>query len=71
MPETIKAKELDVRGSRLQKRKFQQVIDLVKEGKVDLDHKISHTFPMEKAQEAFDFADSGDPSIRKIVLTMA
>lgn len=47
-----------------------RVIDLVKEGKVDLDHKISHTFPMEKAQEAFDFADSGDPAIRKIVLTM-
>ncbi len=71
MPETITSKELDVRGSRLQNRKFQQVIDLVKEGKVDLNHKISHTFPMEKAQEAFDFADSGDPSIRKIVLTMA
>ncbi len=65
----ITSKELDVRGSRLQNRKFQQVIDLVNAGKVDLSGSISHTFPMERAQEAFDFVDSRDPSIRKIVLT--
>lgn len=64
----ITSKELDVRGSRLQNRKFQQVIDLVNEGKVDLHRAVSHTFPFEKAQEAFDFADSRDPSIRKIAL---
>ncbi len=66
----ITSKELDIRGSRLQNRKFQQAIDLVREGKVDLDHKISHTFPMLEAQKAFDFNDSRDPSIRKIVLTL-
>ncbi|MCR4706545.1 MAG: alcohol dehydrogenase catalytic domain-containing protein [Clostridiales bacterium] len=66
----ITSKELDIRGSRLQNRKFQTAIDLVKEGKVDLDHKISHTFPMFEAQKAFDFNDTRDPSIRKIVLTL-
>lgn len=66
----ITSKELDIRGSRLQNRKFQEVIDLVNEGKVDLDHKISHTFKFTEAQAAFDFNDSHDPSIRKIVLTM-
>lgn len=65
----ITSKELDVRGSRLQNRKFQQVIDLVNEGKVDLRGSISHTFPIEEAQKAFDFVDSHDPSIRKVVLT--
>ena len=65
----ITSKELDVRGSRLQNRKFQQVIDLVNEGKVDLKGSISHTFPFEEAQKAFDFVDSKDPSIRKVVLT--
>ncbi len=65
----ITSKELDVRGSRLQNRKFQQVIDLINEGKVDLRGSISHTFPIEEAQKAFDFVDSHDPSIRKIVLT--
>lgn len=65
----ITSKELDVRGSRLQNKKFQTAIDLIREGKLDLTGTISHTYPFEKAQEAFDFADTKDPSIRKIVLT--
>ena len=65
----ITSKELDIRGSRLQNRKFQTAIDLINEGKLDLDHKISHTFNFLDAQKAFDFNDSRDPSIRKIVLT--
>lgn len=65
----ITSKELDVRGSRLQNKKFQKAIDLVKEGKLDLKGTISHTFPIRDAQKAFDFVDSRDPSIRKIVLT--
>lgn len=65
----ITSKELDVRGSRLQNRKFQAVIDLVNEGKVDLSNSVSHTFNFLDAQKAFDFNDSHDPSIRKIVLT--
>ena len=60
---------LDVRGSRLQNRKFQDVIDLVNEGKVDLRGSISHTWNFEDAQAAFDFVDSRDPSYRKGVLT--
>lgn len=66
----ITSKELDVRGSRLQNRKFQQVIDLVREGKVDLSGSVSHTFPMTQAQQAFDLVDSHDPSVRKVALTM-
>lgn len=65
----ITSKELDVRGSRLQNRKFQSVIDMVKEGKVNLHGSVSHTFPLREAQKAFDFACSGDPAMRKIVLT--
>lgn len=65
----ITSKELDVRGIRLQNRKFQAVIDLVNEGKVDLSNSVSHTFNFLDAQKAFDFNDSHDSSIRKIVLT--
>lgn len=65
----ITSKELDVRGSRLQNKKFQTAIDLINEGKLDLSGTVSHTFPIEKAQEAFDFMDSKDKSIRKVVLT--
>lgn len=65
----ITSKELDVRGSRLQNKMFGKAIKLIHEGKLDLSGSISHTFPLTKAQEAFDFVDSKDPSIRKIVLT--
>ena len=65
----ITSKELDVRGSRLQNRKFQTVIDMVNKGKVNLNTSISHRFYFEDAQKAFDFNDTHDPSIRKIVLT--
>lgn len=65
----ITSKELDVRGSRLQNRKFQTVIDLIQQGQVDLSGSISHRFYFQDARKAFDFNDTHDPSIRKIVLT--
>ena len=65
----ITSKELDVRGSRLQNRMFGKAIELINEGKLDLNGSCSHTFPIERAQEAFDFSDGGDPSIKKIVFT--
>lgn len=65
----ITSKELDVRGSRLQNKMFGKAIEMIHEGKLDLTGSISHTFPLTKAQEAFDFIDSKEPSIRKIVLT--
>lgn len=65
----ITSKELDVRGSRLQNKMFGTAIDLVNQKRLDLSGSVSHTFPLTKAQEAFDFVDSHDPSIRKIVLT--
>ena len=65
----ITSKELDVRGSRLQNKMFGKAIELIEAGKLDLTGSVSHTFPLTKAQEAFDFVDSRDPSIRKIVLT--
>ncbi len=65
----ITSKELDVRGSRLQNKKFKTAIELIEEDKLDLKGTISHTFYFEDAQKAFDFADSKNPEIRKIVLT--
>lgn len=47
----------------------QMRLQLIYEGKLDLNGIVSHTFPLVKAQEAFDFVDSYDPSIRKVVLT--
>lgn len=65
----ITSKELDIRGSRLQNRKFGEVIRLVNEHQVHLDGSVSHRFHFLDAQKAFDFVDSKDPSMRKVVLT--
>ena len=65
----ITSKELDVRGSRLQNKMFGRAIEMIQEGTLNLNGSVSHTFRLEQAQEAFDFVDSHDPSIRKIVLT--
>lgn len=65
----ITSKELDVRGSRLQNKMFGKAIEMIKEGKLDLTGSASHTFPLTQAQEAFDFVDTRDPSIRKVVFT--
>lgn len=65
----ITSKELDVRGSRLQNKMFGKAIELIRQGDLDLTGAVSHTFPLTQAQEAFDFVDSRDPSIRKVVLT--
>lgn len=65
----VTSKELDIRGSRLQNQMFGRAIELIEEGKLDLNHSISHTFSLLNAQEAFDFVDRHDPSTRKIVFT--
>lgn len=65
----ITSKELDVRGSRLQNRMFGKAIEMLREGKLSLSGSVSHTFPLTEAQKAFDFVDSHDASIRKVVLT--
>jgi L-gulonate 5-dehydrogenase len=65
----ITSKEWDIKGSRLQNQKFGDAIALILDRKLNLSHSISHTFPLTEAQKAFDFIDTQDHSIRKIVLT--
>ncbi|MDR2633794.1 MAG: zinc-binding alcohol dehydrogenase family protein [Treponema sp.] len=65
----ITAKELDVRGSRLQNNKFKEVIAAYNEGKIPIEGAVSHVIPFEDAIKAFALIDSGDPSIKKIALS--
>jgi L-gulonate 5-dehydrogenase len=64
----ITAKELDVRGSRLQNNKFEEVIAAAQQGKIRFDGAVSHVVPFADALEAFKMIDAGDPGIRKVVL---
>ena len=65
----ITAKELDVRGSRLQNKRFQEVLDLISEGHLDLTGLVSHTFDFANIQKAFELIEKRDPAVKKIVIT--
>ncbi|MDR2662382.1 MAG: alcohol dehydrogenase catalytic domain-containing protein [Treponema sp.] len=65
----ITAKELDVRGSRLQNNKFEEVISAYREGRINVEGQVSHVFPFAEAIEAFRRIDAGDPGIRKVALS--
>jgi L-gulonate 5-dehydrogenase len=65
----ITAKELDVRGSRLQNKRFQEVLDLIEADQLDLTGTVSHVYKFADIQKAFDLIDSGDTSIRKVVIS--
>lgn len=65
----ITSKELDIIGSRLQNKKFEDAIGMIKDGTLNLTNSISHTFPLTKGQEAFDFVNTRDSSIRKVAFT--
>lgn len=64
----ITAKELDIRGSRLQNKRFPTVIKLFEEDKISFEGMISHVMPYYDIQKALDMIDSRDPSVKKIVL---
>ncbi|MDR3167134.1 MAG: alcohol dehydrogenase catalytic domain-containing protein [Treponema sp.] len=65
----ITAKELDVRGSRLQNNKFEEVISAYRTGKIKIEGQVSHVFPFRDAIKTFERINSGDPEISKAVLS--
>lgn len=65
----ITSKEIDIKGSRLQNKMFAKAIEMIENNKLNLNGYVSHTFPITKAQEAFDFIFTKNSSIRKVVLT--
>lgn len=65
----IQKKELNIFGSRnALKKDFLQLIDLVKEGKVDLDKIVTNTYPFEEAERAFREFDQNAASMLKVVI---
>lgn len=61
-------KELDVYGSRNSLNDFPPLIDLVSEGKVEIDDIITDEFDLENVTEAFDILLNNDGSKLKVVV---
>ena len=64
----IQKKELNIFGSRnALKKDFLQLIDLVKEGKVDLDKIVTNTYKFDDAAAAFADFDKKAASMLKVI----
>ena len=62
-------KELTMVGTRVyEKIDFVRAIELVEEGKINVDRMVTHEFPVEKVKEAFKVMAKGEDSL-KILLT--
>lgn len=65
----ITKKELMIVGSRLQSNKFPEIIEYVKQGKLDVASMVSHRFDFQDVQQAFEQLENAPNEVRKAVLT--
>ncbi|MCX7795704.1 MAG: NAD(P)-dependent alcohol dehydrogenase [bacterium] len=64
----ISSKELDLLGIFRYANVYKKAIDLLARGKVDLKTLITHRFPLEKTQEALEFADKNKDKCIKVIV---
>lgn len=65
----IQKKELEIYGSRnALKEDFEELIDIVKSGKVDLDKVVTNTYKLDEAKKAFEYFDKKAASMLKVLI---
>lgn len=65
----IMSRELEIIGTRLNNKKFPEVISWFEEKRIHPEKILSHTFPFQKAKDAFALMEEAPDSVYKIVLT--
>lgn len=66
----FKRKEFTVRYIRRQNRCTQKAIDLIKDGKVNVDFMVTHRFGLEQSKQAFDLVAGYRDGVIKAMITM-
>jgi len=69
-PVNIIKKEITVCGSRLQSGRFPVVIQYLEQKKLDLSGFVTRVYPLDAMEEAFDFVDKNNATVRKVVINM-
>jgi 2-desacetyl-2-hydroxyethyl bacteriochlorophyllide A dehydrogenase len=64
----ITKKEVTITGSRLQTFQFPKVIELLNEGNLRHNGLVTHTFPLDQVQEAFNFVEKHPDQVRKAII---
>jgi len=62
-------KEISLTGSQGYHWDFQRAIELIRQGKVDLEKMITHRFCLEQTQEAFNILQEPDENVIKVVIS--
>jgi L-gulonate 5-dehydrogenase len=63
------SRELEIIGTRLNNKKFPQVIEWFAKELVQPEKILTHTFSFDEVQKAFELNDKNPESVCKIVLT--
>ena len=69
-PHRIRRKEITVQNVRRQNDAIPAAIDLIGRKKASLDFLVTHSFPLEKAQEAFDLVENYRDGVIKAIISM-
>lgn len=64
----ILKKELQIFGSRNSLFEFEEAIDMMSEGTLDLEKIVTHVFPFDKLHDAFDLLANNDGSASKVLV---
>jgi len=68
-PSSLRRHEMTLRFVRRQNENYPEAIELVRQGRIRLEPVLTHRFPIERAQEAFELAErKGEGAIRVAVL---
>lgn len=67
---TIMGKEVDVLGTRLQANKFPEAVSLMEEKAEQLSDFVTQEFPLEKVEEAMEFAIHNGSVVRKVIVNI-
>ena len=69
--DTLRRRELCIQNVRRQNECMQPALDLVEKGKVNVDSMITHRFPLERTQHAFDLVADYRDGVVKAMINMA
>ena len=68
--DTIRRKEICIQNVRRQNECVQPAIDMIESGKVNLDFMVTHRFPLERTQEAFDVVSEYRDGVVKAIINL-
>jgi len=64
----LRRKEISIQNIRRQNQCFQTAVDMIKNGSAEVAFMVTHTFPLSKAQNAFELASSYEDGVIKAII---